>query len=161
MATPAASYRIYQLDASPLRTIPSKTRQQPWVAVSVGVAFAGSAAALALSNPSMADYQAYAGGQLVDLVTEELCGQGGLPMVLRLWIRDCPDLIASQQTTLAAIAGQMSTRMNLGVASVFTTEVGGQKLLPSLRLPRYRVTTVGVAGQFIPLDSRSVPAEPE
>jgi hypothetical protein len=138
-----------------------KTWQLPWAVVSAGVALAGSAVVLALTNPSMADYQAYAGGQLVELATEELCGQGGLPMLLRLWIKDCPGVIASQQTNLAALAGQVSTRMNFGIISVFTAEVGGQKILPALRLPHYRVTTLGIAGQFIPLDSRSVPAEPE
>ena len=161
LATPAASFRIYQLEASLLRSASRKTRQRPWVAVSIGVAVTGSAAALALSNPSMADYQTFAGGQLVDLATEELCGQGGLPMLLQLWIKDCPALISTQQPTLAALAGQFSTRMNLGVASVFTTEVGGQKILPALHLPRYRVTTLGVAGHFLPLDSRSLQAEPE
>jgi len=109
----------------------------------------------------MADYQTYAGGQLVELATEELCGQGGLPMLLRLWIKDCPAVIASQQTSLAALAGQLSSRTNFGIVSVFTTEVGGQKILPALSLPRYRVTTLGVAGHFIPLESRSVQAEME
>ena len=109
----------------------------------------------------MADYQGYAGAQLVEIATDELCGQGGLPMLLRLWVKDCPAVIASQQTSLAALAGQVSTRMNLGVVSLFTTEVGGQKILPALRLPRYRVTTLGIAGHFIPLDSRSVQAETE
>ena len=109
----------------------------------------------------MADYQGYAASQLVEIATEELCGQGGLPMMLRLWIKDCPAVIASQQTSLAALAGQVSTRMNLGVVSVFTTEVGGQKILPALSLPRYRVTTLGIVGHFIPLDSRSVQAETE
>ena len=109
----------------------------------------------------MADYQAYAGGELVELATEELCGTSGLPMLLRLWIQDCPALIAAQQTSLAALAGQMSTRLNLGVVSVFTTEVGGQTILPALRLPRYRVTTLGVAGQFLPIDSRSVQTDSE
>ncbi len=122
---------------------------------------AGSAAVLALTNPSLADYQAYAGGRLVELATEELCGQRGLPTLLRLWINDCPALIASQKMSLAVLAGQMSTRLNLGVVSVFTTEVGGQALVPVLRFPRYRVITLGVAGHFIPLDSRSVQVEAE
>ena len=43
---------------------------------------------------------------------------------------------------------------NLGLASVYVTEVGGQ-ILPSLRLPSYRVTTVGIAGQFLVLNADS------
>ena len=76
-------------------------------------------------------------------------------MLMRVWLKDCPAVIASQQTSLASLAGQVSSRLDLGLLSVFTTEVGGQRLLPGLRLPRYTITTVGVAGQFITVNTRS------
>ena len=41
-------------------------------------------------------------------------------MLLRLWIRDCPDMVASQQQTLADVAARFTTRLNLGVASIYT-----------------------------------------
>ena len=119
----------------------------------------GSAAALAITNPNLQDYQAHAGEQLVELATDELCGQRGLPMLLRVWVKNCPALIADQQPSLAALAGQMTTRTNLGLLSVFSTQVGGQKLMLGWRLPRYTVTTLGVAGQFITIHTRSDQAD--
>ena len=119
----------------------------------------GSAAALAITNPNLQDYQAHAGEQLVGLATDELCGQRGLPMLLRVWVKNCPALIADQQPSLAALAGQMTTRTNLGLLSVFSTKVGGQQLLLGWRLPRYTVTTLGVAGHFITINTRSDQAD--
>ena len=115
----------------------------------------GAASALALTNPSLQDYQLHAGEQLVALATEELCGEQGLPLMLQVWLKDCPAVVAAQQSTLAALAGPMTTRTNLGLLSVFSTQVGGQKLMLGLRLPRYTVTTVGVAGQFLTISTRS------
>ncbi len=62
---------------------------------------------LVVSNPSLEDYQTHAGDQLVRLGTKELCDEPTLPMVLRLWIRNCPELIASQRDALAALAGHI------------------------------------------------------
>ena len=119
----------------------------------------GAASALALTNPSLQDYQLHAGEQLVALATEELCGEQGLPLMIKVWLKDCPAVVAAQQSTLAALAGPMTTRTNLGLLSVFTTEVGGQKLMLGWRLPRYTVTTVGVAGQFLTINTRSDQAD--
>ena len=115
----------------------------------------GAASALAFTNPSLQDYQLHAGEQLVALATEELCGEQGLPLMLRVWLKDCPAVVAAQQATLAALAGPMTTRTNLGLFSVFSTQVGGQKLMRGLRLPQYTVTTVGVAGQFLTINTHS------
>ena len=113
-----------------------------------GVALAG-VLSLVLSNPSFDDYEAHAGDQLVKLGAKELCDEPTLPMVLRLWIRNCPELIASQRDALAALAGQFTTRRNLVVASLYSTRMGGQELLPGLRLPGFDVLTLGVAGRFV------------
>ena len=104
---------------------------------------------LVVSNPSLEDYQTHAGDQLVRLGTKELCDEPTLPMVLRLWIRNCPELIASQRNALAALAGQFTTRRNLVVASLYSTRMGGQELLPGLRLPGFDVLTLGMAGRFV------------
>ena len=104
---------------------------------------------LVVSNPSLEDYQAHAGDQLVRLGTKELGDEPTLPMVLRLWIRNCPELIASQRDALAALAGQFTTRRNLVVASLYSTRMGGQELLPGLRLPGFDVLTLGLAGRFV------------
>lgn len=115
----------------------------------------GSVTALVVTNPTKEEYSAHAGTQLVDLATDELCSQRTLPLVLQLWIKDCPRLIADQEATLSSLAEQFTRRWNLGVASVFVTEVGGRDLLPTLRLPRYSVTTLGIAGQFVLLSTQT------
>ena len=116
---------------------------------------AGSGAALFLTNPTREDYRVFAGETLVKLATKEICERQTLPMVLQLWISDCPRLIADQEQTLALLADQFTRRWNLGLASVYVTTVGGQNLLPALRLPRYSVTCLGLAGQFLVLKAGS------
>ena len=116
------------------------------LAVCIG---AGSAAALAWTNPTPEEYRAHAGEQLVAFASRELCNDKGLPMVLRLWIRDCPGLIASQKSTLADLAGRFTTRWNFLVGSVYTTRIGGQELLPGFAIPRAEVVTLAVGGRFI------------
>ena len=105
------------------------------------------------SNPSLEDYQAHAGDQLVQLGTKELCDEPTLPMVLRLWIRNCPELIASQRDALAALAGQFTTRRNLLVASLYSTRMERKEMLPGLRLPGFEVLSLGVAGRFVVLST--------
>ncbi|MGC6482696.1 MAG: DUF4359 domain-containing protein [Synechococcus sp.] len=155
MATPAASIRIYQPAPTPLRSAIPIARQLSAIPLSLVVALVGTATTLAITNPTLKDYQTHAGEQLVDLAIEEICGQRGLPMLMRLWVNDCPAVMASQQTNLAALAGQVSSRLNLGLLSVFSTTVGDQRLIPGLQLPGYTITTVGVAGQFITVSNRS------
>ena len=131
------------------------SRRLPLAAIIAVVIGAGGALALAGTNPSRSEYEAHAGRQLVTLATQELCENSGLPMVLRLWIRDCPRLVASQQPTLAALAGRFTTRRNLLVASIYTTRVGGQELLPGLTLPGVEVVTLAGAGRFLTLHTQT------
>ncbi len=140
---------------SPRRRWPSAT-----AAASVLVV-AGSGAALFLTNPTREDYGAFAGQTLVKLATEEICERQTLPLVLQLWISDCPRLIADQEQSLALLADQFTRRWNVGLASVYVTEVGGQNLLPALRLPRYTVTSLAIAGQFLVLNAHSEPGKLE
>ena len=129
-----------------------------WPSVTAAAAVlvvAGSSAALFVTNPTRDDYQDFAGDTLVKLATKEVCERQALPMVLQLWISDCPRLIADQEPALALLADQLTRRWNLGIASIYVTTVGGQNLLPALRLPRYSVTSIGLAGQFVVLNADS------
>lgn len=74
-------------------------------------------------------------------------------MLLRLWVRDCPQLVASQQQALASLAARFTTRLNLGVASIYTTQLGGQELAPGVSLPRVKAVTLAAAGRFVMLRS--------
>ena len=118
----------------------------PWAFGLMLVALAG--AALAITNPSSADFQAYAADRLVDEISEEVCGEGGLPVLMRMAIQNCQGLVLAQRAPLAALVAGHTRRHNLGVLSVFRSDVGGQTLL-LWRVPRFRSTVVGVAGQFV------------
>jgi len=128
---------------------PAFQRQLPVAAALAALTAAGAALALAFTNPTVNDYENHAGEQLVALLSKELCTSEGLPMVLRLWVRDCPQLVASQRQALARLAGRFTSRFNLGVASLYITRVGGQQLLPGFTLPTAEVVTLGIAGRFV------------
>jgi len=116
---------------------------------------AGAAAALIATNPGPADFQDFAAERLVDLITTELCSPGGLPLTAHLLLRDCPGLIHSQRDLLGKLAAQASQRTNLGLFSVYVTEIGGQSVLPGLRIPRLRAVTLAGAGQLLVLRGHS------
>ena len=111
--------------------------------------------ALALTNPDEQDFEAFAGERLVALVDEELCSEGGLPLLARLLIQDCPELVRSQEGVLGRLALLGTRRFNAGLFSLYSTQVGGQSLLPGLRLPRYRALTLAAAGQLVMLQASS------
>ena len=136
-------------------------RQGPIAAVLAAFVTLGVGLGLVVTNPCMKDYEEQAGEQLVAFLSSELCQGEGLPMVLQLWIRDCPGLVSSQQAALATLAVNATSRLNFGVVSLFTTKVGGQRLLPGLTLPEVDVLTLGVAGQFVLLRTVSDPGSLE
>ena len=103
---------------------------------------------LALTNPSPADFRSYASDRLVEEISKELCGDGGVPVLLRMAINNCVGLVQAQREALAAVVLSHTRRRNYGVVSVFETELGGQSLL-RWQVPRFRSTVVGVAGQFV------------
>lgn len=113
----------------------------------------GAAAGLVVTNPDRNDFAEYSGSRLSGLLIEELCRQDGLPMLLRLVVSDCAGLLRDQAPALGRIAEAHSRRLNLGLLSLYSTEIGGQKLFAGLQLPRYNGLTLAVAGQFLPLRS--------
>ena len=111
--------------------------------------------ALGVTNPDEEDFEEFAGERLVLLADRELCNQGGLPLLARLLIQNCSELVQGQRAVLGRLALQGSRRINAGVFSLYNTEIGGQTLLPGLSLPRYSFLTLGVAGQLVLLQARS------
>ncbi|WP_411871012.1 DUF4359 domain-containing protein [Vulcanococcus limneticus] len=126
---------------------------RPWLGWSL--LLAGLATALAWTNPGPAEFESFAGERLVELAADEVCGEEGLPMLLRLVVRDCHGLIKSQRRALGALAAQATHRYNAGLFSVYATEVGGQELMPGLAVPRYHALTLGLAGQLLVLRAES------
>lgn len=113
------------------------------------LAVAAGVGGLVVTNPGPDDFQDFAGKRLVDMITQEVCVEATLPMALRLLLQNCPELVASQQQVLGRIALDHSKRTNLGVASVYRTQLGGQQLLAELRVPRYEAVTLAGAGHFV------------
>ena len=109
--------------------------------------------ALAVTNPGTDDFEAFAGDQLVRAASRQLCGSGSLPLIARLMIQDCPQLVASQRKVLGQLAAASSRRYDAWLFSIYTTELGGQTLLPGLTIPRYRAVTLGGAGQLLVVQS--------
>ena len=69
-------------------------------------------------------------------------------MLLRLVIRDCPGLVQAQKATLGRLALDHSRRTNLGLLSLYRTDLGGQSL-GRWRLPHVEALTLAVAGRFV------------
>ena len=123
----------------------------------LGVAALG--AGLAVTNPGPRQFEEYAGEELARLLSDELCAEDGLPLLARILIRDCEGLIASQRLALGRLALRQTRRINLGLCSIYRTELGGEEIVPGWRLPRYSATTLAGAGQFVILQTDEEPAE--
>ncbi|WP_255005219.1 DUF4359 domain-containing protein [Cyanobium sp. ATX 6F1] len=136
----------------------TSTRRARTLLLGGGAALAAGAA-LVFSNPTPAEFELYAGERLVDLTTREICGDDGLPMLLGLLVQNCPELVHGQRKLLGSLAAANTRRFNAGLFSLYNTDVGGQEVLPWLHLPRYHVTTLAGAGQFLQLEAISRPVE--
>ncbi len=113
---------------------------------------------LAVTNPDRQAFEVFAAERLSTLLRDELCGNEGLPLLARLLIRDCSGLVTSQSNALGRIALAHTRRRNLGLLSLYRTELGGQSLFGVLAVPRYSATTLGVAGHFVVLQSEALEA---
>jgi len=116
---------------------------------------AAASMALAFSNPTPAEFEAFAGQQLVDWLAPELCRDSGLPLTVHLLVRDCPALVRSQRGLLGRLAAAATRRYDAGLFSLYVTELGGQPLLLGLTLPRVRAFTLAAAGQLTLLQARA------
>lgn len=132
--------RSSALPVSPVRRLP------PTPLAAAGVALV----VLVFSNPQMTDFQEFVAGRLVDEIAEELCREADLPLMLRLAMPDCERMVSEQRAALAAVVRQHSRRINLGLFSLYRSEIGGQRVL-EWRVPRLRSLVLGVAGSFVPL----------
>jgi hypothetical protein len=114
-------------------------------------------ATLAWSNPPPSEFEEFAADQLVGIAVKEVCGPQGLPMLLQLVVHDCPKVMISQRQTLGSLARRASRRWNFGLFSLYSTDLGGEAVMPGFRVPRYRALTLAGAGQFVVLRTNSDP----
>lgn len=115
---------------------------------------------LAATNPGEEEFERFAADQITHAAEQELCHEGGLPMLARLIVHDCPRLIAAQHDLLGRLAMAATRRRNFGLLSLYRTDLGGQQLLPDWSIPRYSSITLAAAGRFFILRSNQVAAEP-
>jgi hypothetical protein len=108
---------------------------------------------LASTNPGRSQFEEFAGEQLSEAISREVCVQGHLSTLLRLVLPNCVAMVRQQQAVLGQLAWAQTRRLNFGLFSLFFTELGGQELLPNLRLPTYRATSFGAAGRMVLLSS--------
>jgi len=108
---------------------------------------------LVATNPGEREFEAFAGEYLVEMASEELCGSDGLPLMARLVVHNCPQLVRSQRQALGQLAAVSSRRYNLGLFSVYSTRIGGLELMPGLTVPRYWAITLAGAGQLVVLQT--------
>jgi hypothetical protein len=94
------------------------------------------------------DIDSFAAEQLVDVLEAEVCRGDVLPTLVRLALRDCPRLIQAQRGAIGAYVGRHTRRTNLGLLSIYRTELGGTALL-GWSLPRFSATVVAAAGQLV------------
>ena len=111
---------------------------------------------LAGTNPGRARFEEFAAEQLSEVIIREICLQGNLSTLLRLMLPNCMVMVRQQQPVLGQLAWAQTRRLNFGLFSLFFTELGGQRLLPNLRLPVYRATSFGAAGQMLLLTSSTI-----
>ena len=133
----------------------------PIAPLTIGLLATGAVAlGLATTNPGQARFEEFAGDQISELIIKEICIQGGLSALVRLVVPNCPLLVRAQRPVFGQLAWEQTRRRNFGLFSLYRTEMGGQQLLPNLRLPVYRATTLGIAGQLVVLTSGDQPAGP-
>ncbi|MCP9926423.1 DUF4359 domain-containing protein [Cyanobium sp. CH-040] len=109
-----------------------------------------AAAGLALSNPKQAAFERFAAAHLVDVIEREVCEGDVLPPLVRLALPNCAELVQAQNVAIGALVSRQTRRWNLGVCSLYRTDVGGQQVLV-WQVPRFRATVLGVAGRFLVL----------
>ena len=128
-----------------------------WLA---GLLLAGLAAAgLGATNPSPAEYERFAATHLVDEIDRQLCEGDALPPMVRLALPNCSELVQAQNEALGSLVTRQTRRWNLGLLSVYRSDLGGQQVL-IWQLPRFQTTVIGVAGQFLVLQAMLDDVEP-
>lgn len=126
-----------------------------------GLAFAAALGlGLVATNPDEEEFERFAADQITHAAEQELCHEGGLPMLARLIVHDCPRLIAAQHNLLGRLVLAATRRRNFGLLSLYRTDLGGQQLLPDWSIPRYSSITLAAAGRFFILRSNQAAAEP-
>jgi Domain of unknown function (DUF4359) len=110
----------------------------------VAIALLLLATGMGLTNPARDQYLTYASGTLEKELENTVCTDSRVPKALSgvtgTLIGSCKNLLTSQRDTIERLLDNTTQRQNFGVASVYTTELGGKSY-----------QTVGAFGNFVTL----------
>jgi Domain of unknown function (DUF4359) len=102
------------------------------------------AAGMGFTNPARDKYLTYASGQLATELENAVCTDSRVPKALSgvtdTLIGSCKNLVSSQRDTMERLLDNTTNRQNFGVASIYTTELGGKSY-----------QSVGAFGNFVTL----------
>jgi hypothetical protein len=121
------------------------------VLITLLAAIAGVGVAMAVTNPSQAEYEEYATRELSRYLRREsrnICSQVQVPDFLESIVGDqCPQLletlVRNNRDQLQALISEGTERQNYGVLSLYRTDLEVSPLLPG-----YQFESVGVFRQF-------------
>ena len=110
----------------------------------VAIALILLAAGMGFTNPSRDKYLTYASGQLATELENTVCKDSRVPKTLSgvtdTLIGSCKNLVTSQRDTIERLLDNTTQRQNFGVASIYTTQLGGKSY-----------QTIGAFGNFATL----------
>lgn len=118
-----------------------------WVAVGL-VGIGGLCAAMAVSNPDQAAYEAYATQEISRYLNKSVCPQA--PKLLGNSLKDeCVALVAQNRPQMREIIAAHTERQNFIFFSLYKTDLSIDAFLPSnvffgSLLPAYHFETVGI-----------------
>jgi hypothetical protein len=99
---------------------------------------------MAFTNPARDKYLTYASGKLQTELETTVCKDSRIPKALSgvtdTLIGSCKNLLTSQRSTIEQLLDNTTQRQNLGVVSIYTTELGKKSY-----------QTVGAFGNFVSL----------
>ena len=114
----------------------------------VAIALTVLAAGMAFTNPARDKYLTYASGTLEKELETVVCKDSRVPQALsgvaETLIGSCKNLLTSQRSTIERLLDNTTQRQNLGVVSIYTTELGKKSY-----------QTVGAFGSFVTLPPSS------
>ena len=118
----------------------------------VAIALTLVAAGMAFTNPARDKYLTYASGTLEKELESNVCKDSRVPQALNgvaeTLIGSCKNLLTSQRDTIERLLDNTTQRQNLGVVSIYTTELGKKSY-----------QTVGAFGNFVTLPPSSENAQ--
>ncbi len=115
-----------------------------------GACLIGAGVALAITNPSQADYNDFAVANLSVYLKTEVCTLK-LPIVGTALRQECEKLVDTNQSQLKVIIAANTTRKDYLFFSLYRTELSPRQILPFLPedlLPSYEAEAIGIFNTF-------------